>query len=168
MALVGLPGVGKSAIGSRAAELLGCKFVDLDEALVDRDGRPIPEIFADDGEAAFRDIETATLRAVLDTEQPLLVATGGGIVVRTGNHNILRSGASVLWLRASVETLLPRIARNNNRPLFADTDAEAKLRELSKHRNPLYGEVANEVVDVDDLTIEQIASCVVELMKVRG
>ena len=168
VALVGLPGVGKSSIGWRAAELLGCKFVDLDEAITDRDGRPIPQIFAEDGESAFRDFETETLQAVLDIEQPLLLATGGGIVVRPDNREMLRAGAGVLWLRASIDTLLPRVARNQNRPLFAETDAKAKLQELSQQRNPLYGEVASEVCDVDDLTIEQIASCVVELMKVRS
>lgn len=168
VALVGLPGVGKSSIGWRAAELLGCQFVDLDDAITDRDGRPIPQIFAEDGESAFRDFETATLRAVLDIEQPLLVATGGGIVVRPDNREILRAGANVLWLRASIETLLPRVARNHSRPLFADTDARTKLQELVEQRNPLYGDVASEVCDVDDLTVEQIASCVVELMKVRN
>src|SRR4051794_10610429 len=109
IALVGMPGVGKSTVGPLVAERLGVPFHDLDDLIVATDGRDIPTIFAADGEAGFRRLERAALASVLETDEPLVIATGGGIVTDEGSRQLL-SRARCVYLRASVATLVARVA----------------------------------------------------------
>jgi len=142
--LIGLMGVGKSSIGRRLASFLQVPLIDLDETIVAKAGCSIPDIFARDGEAAFRKMETAALRDVVG--QRAVIATGGGVVMSEENRALLRSHPPVIWLQASPEYLAERIGGDPNRPLLATGDALKKLQELAALRSPLYQACADLVV----------------------
>jgi shikimate kinase len=160
LALVGLMGAGKSTVGRRLASAWGRAFVDLDDAIVAAAGRPIPELFAAEGEAGFRDRETAALRAALAEPTPLVVATGGGVVLREENRALLGERAVVVWLDAEVDALAARVGDGTGRPLLADAPAE-RLRSLATARRPLYEAVADLRVDTSGLGPDEVVTAVV-------
>ena len=149
-------GSGKSTAGFWLAQLEGLRFVDLDAAIEECQGRSIPEIFESDGEECFRDLEQSELAACLASSQPLVVSCGGGAVLRTENRELLRDRAWVCWLRATVETLGRRVRDGENRPLLGG-DPVGELAVISEARAGLYAEAAHEIVDVDGLEAEQVA-----------
>lgn len=161
--LIGMMGVGKSAVGRALARRIGRPFVDGDDAVVARDGRPIARIFAEDGEDAFRDLEARVLAGLLDRHPPVVLAAGGGIVVRAENRRLLRDRASVIWLRAPVEELAERVGSGAGRPLLAD-DPLATLRVLERQRAPWYAEVAEVVLDTAHRRPEQLSDELVGLL----
>ncbi|MCP9928993.1 shikimate kinase [Cyanobium sp. CH-040] len=135
--LVGMMGAGKSSVGRPLADALGYRFVDADAVLESAAGRPIPDIFASDGEAGFRQLETAVL-AQISAWHSLVVATGGGVVTRPENWGHLRQGV-VVWLDAKPELLLARLRQDpTERPLLHSADPEARLQALLNDRLPLY------------------------------
>lgn len=147
--LVGAMGVGKTTVGRRVARELQRPFADADEQLELRAGRTIPVIFRDDGEEAFRRLESDVLDDLLARPHPLVVAAGGGVVTRTENRDLLGRRAFVVWLRASAAFLAAR-ADPTHRPLLAqDPDPAVALQRLIAERAPLYEEVADAVVDVE-------------------
>ena len=144
--LVGMMGAGKSAVGRPLAEALGYRFLDADDALQQVAGRTIPEIFASDGEAGFRDLETAVLGQIAGWHS-LVVATGGGVVTRPENWGHMRQGV-VVWLDAPPSLLLERlVADPTPRPLLTADNPSARLGELLGQRQPLYAQA--------DLRVEQ-------------
>ena len=137
--LVGMMGAGKSAVGRPLAEALGYRFVDADSAIEQVAGRPIAEIFASDGEAGFRSLETAVLSQIAGWHS-LVVATGGGVVTRPENWGHMRQGV-VIWLDAAPELLLSRLqADPTPRPLLQVDDPAARVAALLQERLPLYGQ----------------------------
>lgn len=147
--LVGMPGCGKTTVGRALAKKLGRKFVDADTALAESDGRTIPEIFAQDGEAGFRTLETEAL-ARLGKESGLVIATGGGCVTREENYPLLHQNGTIFFLRRGLEKL-PK----NGRPLSQGTD----LRDMYEARREKYFRFADAVVSNDGMlraTVEQI------------
>jgi shikimate kinase len=144
--LVGMMGAGKSAVGRPLAQALGYRFVDADGVLEQVAGRPIPEIFASDGEAGFRQLETAVLDRIAGWHS-LVVATGGGVVTRPQNWGHLQQGV-VVWLDAPAGVLLQRLAADPTpRPLMAAPDPATRLEALMTERRPLYAQA--------DLTVRQ-------------
>jgi shikimate kinase len=147
--LVGAMGVGKTTVGRRLGRVLERPFADADEQVELRVGRTIPAIFRDDGEGAFRRLEAEVLADLLGGPHPLVVAAGGGVVMRPENRTLLGRRAFVVWLRASPGFLAAR-ADAANRPLLADDpDPTATLERLIAARTPLYEEVADATVDVE-------------------
>lgn len=156
VALIGMMGSGKSTVGFWLAQSEGLRFIDIDAAIEERQGRSIPEIFETDGEERFRDLEKAELAECLASTQPLAISCGGGAVLRAENRALLRNGAWVCWLRASIETLGERVRSGENRPLLGD-DPVGELTAISDARTGLYAETAHEIIDVDGLEAEQVA-----------
>lgn len=144
--LVGPMGAGKSTIGRRLAKRYGLRFVDLDREIESRTGARIPLIFEHEGEAGFRDREHAVL-ADTCSGTGLLIATGGGAVLRADNRSLLRGGGFVVWLRTEVAQQLERLRCDTSRPLLATPDREQRLIEMAALRNPLYREVADLVFE---------------------
>jgi shikimate kinase len=172
--LVGAMGVGKTTVGRRLARELQRPFADADEQLELRAGRTIPAIFRDDGEEAFRRLESEILADLLGRTHPLVVAAGGGVVIRAGNRALLGRRAFVVWLRASAAFLAAR-ADPTHRPLLtADADPAGTLQRLIAMRAPLYEKVANAVVDVEpfhaggDKPKRALARHIVELVGVHA
>jgi len=135
--LVGFMGTGKTAVGRAVARELGMRFIDSDQVIQREAGLSIPEIFARDGEAAFRRLE----RAFIESGHPpggCVVATGGGLVVQPGMRALLRGKGIVVALFASVETVLKRTSKNRNRPLLNVQDPARRVRELMAQRESCY------------------------------
>ena len=158
--LVGMMGAGKSTVGRRVAVKLGRPFADTDALIEAREGQSIAELFATRGEPAFRDLEAAALRELVLGPELLVLATGGGAVVRPANRALLREHATVVWLRASAGVLAHRVRQDGSRPLLAD-DPRAAIDRLLAEREPWYREVADHVVDVDHVDKRDVIAAVV-------
>ena len=144
--LVGLPGAGKSTLGRQLARRLGKTFIDADAELERRLGVTIATIFEIEGEASFRDREEAAL-IELAAMTNIVLATGGGVVIRAANRDRLRANGTVVYLHAPPETLRERTRRSRHRPLLNTADPGTRLIELYTARDPLYREVAACVVE---------------------
>lgn len=146
--LVGPMGAGKSTIGRLLAKELHLPFKDSDKEIEVRTGADIPWIFDVEGEQGFREREQAVI-ADLCREDGLVLATGGGAVLRQANREALRAGGRVVYLHTSVEQQLERTARDRNRPLLRTANPEQVLRELLAVRDPLYREIADVIIETD-------------------
>lgn len=153
--LVGFMGAGKSSVGKELARLTGLRLVDLDWLIVERQGRPIKDIFAEEGEGAFRGYETEVLLSLADAAG-LVVDTGGGVVGRPDNWELMRRMGPVIYLRAPWPVLHSRIAGCRERPLAAPDQGEDQVESLLRQRLPLY-EQADLIVDTEHKTIPEIA-----------
>jgi shikimate kinase len=136
--LIGLMGVGKTTVGKLIAEEIGYRFVDTDEVIVKAAGKSINEIFAENGEAEFRQLESDVLAQVCAYTK-LVVATGGGIVMQQQNWSYLHHGL-IIWLDSPIQIILQRLAADDTRPLLQDADMESKLRSLLEQRQPMYSQ----------------------------
>jgi shikimate kinase len=144
--LVGLPGAGKSTLGRQLARRLGKTFVDADAELERKLGVTIPTIFEIEGEASFRDREEATLFE-LTALANIVLATGGGVVIRPANRERLKAYGTVVYLHSLPDTLFDRTRRSRHRPLLNTADRAGRLAELYAARDSLYREVAECVVE---------------------
>jgi shikimate kinase len=148
IALVGLSGVGKSSVGRRLAAALGMPFRDADAEVEAAAGRPIPEIFEQYGEQAFRDGERRVIARLL-AEPPHVLATGGGAFMNAETRKLIKEKAVSVWLKADVEILAKRVSRKENRPLLAGRDPAEALADQARERYPAYAE-ADLVVETGD------------------
>ena len=158
--LVGMMGAGKTTTGMLAAGKLGWRYLDSDAEVQRETGLTVPEIFARDGETAFRAAETDVLRRACESPEPVVVSVAGGALLRPENRVLVRASGRVVWLRARVETLARRVGDGAGRPLLGG-DPAAALRQLEVVRRPLYAEVADDIIDVDDLSPEEVATRIV-------
>jgi shikimate kinase len=156
--LIGPPGAGKSTVGELVAERLGVPFGDTDEEIVARTGKPVTEIFVDDGEDAFRALERQVVADGLATFDGVLVL-GAGAILAPETRALLR-GHPVVFLSAGVPASARRIGLNRDRPLLLGNPRQ-QLRELLDRRLPLYQEVAAVTVETDDLDPGQVADAVI-------
>lgn len=163
IALVGLMGAGKSAVGRRLAARWKCDFVDADNAIEDAAGCSIAEFFERHGEAEFRRGEERVIARLL-AGSPLVLATGGGAYVSPVTRDALRAGAITVWLRADIDILFERVSRRSHRPLLKTADPRATLQDLMTARNPVYAQ-ADLVVDSDNGSIEQTVNRVHDTIK---
>ncbi len=154
-------GTGKTTVGMRVAKSLGLRFVDTDKLIAKNAGKTIPMIFEESGETRFRDLETEVLRAcAADSGQ--VISTGGGIVLREENREILRSSGYVIWLKASPESIYERVKRNRNRPLLQTENPLETIREMLASRQELYEACRDLVITSDGLTMEETCFGVTE------
>jgi shikimate kinase len=150
--LVGMMGVGKSTVGRALSEQTGWPYVDNDELLHADTGMYGAELLARDGVQALRDAEAKVLGEILHREPPLVAGIAAGVVLRPDDRQRITDGGFVVWLRARTETLVHRIGGDHDRA-WLQPDPAAALRELAAGRDPLYAEVAELIVDVDDHTV---------------
>jgi shikimate kinase len=146
--LVGLMGVGKSSVGRRLANALDMPFRDADTEVEAAAGRSIPEIFADLGEAAFREGERRVIARLLD-EPPHVLATGGGAFMNAETRALIKARSISVWLKADLEVLAKRVGRKDNRPLLAGKDPMEVLKAQAETRYPVYAE-ADVIVETGD------------------
>lgn len=163
--IVGLMGSGKSTVGRMAAHSLGFGFVDTDQIIIEKARKTIPDIFAAEGEAGFRQRETDALKSLLGKEG-LVIATGGGIVTQAANLPILKQLGYVVWLNADPNTLYQRTVHSNDRPLLRNQDPAATLRHLYETRRPMYQKACDLQIGTDDLTAQDVAYGLAESVRV--
>jgi 3-dehydroquinate synthase len=144
--LVGLMGSGKTTIGRSLAKKLNLRFIDADQEIETRTGASIPLIFEIEGEASFRQREADVIRD-LTAQQGIVLATGGGAVLNETSRQLLRERGTVIYLRASVASILQRTSHDKNRPLLQTADPKAKIEAISRERAPLYQEVAHITIE---------------------
>lgn len=153
--LVGLPGSGKSTIGRSLARRLQMDWADTDQVIEQRLGGTIRAYFEQHGEAAFRDIEESVIDE-LTLGAPIVLATGGGAVLRPANRQRLHERGIVIYLRSSPEQLARRLRHDTKRPLLQVADPLGRLRELHAARDPLYRECAHFVVDTHGAALSML------------
>lgn len=154
--LIGPMGAGKSSVGRRLATHFDLVFVDLDHAIEQRTGVSIPLIFEHEGEAGFRRREHA-LVAEFSARRGILLSCGGGVVLHPANRALLADNGFVVWLTASVDEQLQRLAADQQRPLLATPDRRARLDALAAERDPLYAACADLAVSSSDQSMQHAA-----------
>ena len=157
--LIGMMGAGKSSVGRCLQRRTGLARFDTDEIVVSKFGLSIAEIFSKRGEEKFREAETQSLRELTPDRQAIIV-TGGGIVLRNENIDLLKRLGTVVWLEAREETLLERASRKGDRPLLQTEDPRKALAEMLRTRAPLYAKVADIRVDTSGLTHDEVADAI--------
>jgi shikimate kinase len=161
--LCGMMGAGKTTIGIKIAELTGRRWYDTDGLIVDKYGK-ISDIFEYYGEAHFRKLETEIVKELAKKDE-LVISTGGGLVLKKENNEVLQENGKIVFLRATLDTLAKRLNVDGERPLLQTSteNLRDRLARLLKERSPIYEHVVEYIVDVDGKTPEEIAKEVVEI-----
>lgn len=159
--LCGMMGVGKSSVGIRIAELTGKRWYDTDVVIADRYGK-IADLFEYYGESHFRALETEIVRELSEKDE-LVISTGGGLVLKAENNELLKRNGKIFFLRASLETLLSRVYVDDNRPLLKGGRTAATLAGLLTERTPVYEHVADFILDTDGRSVDEVAKEIVAL-----
>jgi shikimate kinase len=163
LVLIGFMGSGKSFVGRELQSRLGYPLVDMDQTIEERAGKSINEIFAHDGEAAFRDMETNLLRELNHPDAPRrIISTGGGVIGRPENRDLLRDLGYVVWLKAPASVILDRTSKNKSRPLLHTDDPQARILSLMAERDPLYAETAHLQIDTAGLNCDEVTTGILE------
>ena len=183
-------GCGKSSVGRRLSELLCCPFMDLDDVIEQQTGRSIPDIFATDGEAAFRQMESECLESVLKQSLPsqamgptlcgqrgstvlepslntphAILSLGGGTVTQERCAEMVKEETVCVYLRASVETLVDRLSDEAaGRPLLQGTDLRTRIETLMEQRSHIYESTAYHIIDTDGLSIDDVAQSITQII----
>ena len=163
--LVGLMGCGKSSVGRRLASRLGLGFVDADEEIERVAAKSIVEIFADHGEAYFRDGERRVIARLLSTG-PQVLATGGGAFINPETRANIRERGVSIWLRADLPVLMRRVSKRDTRPLLKSGDPEATMRDLMAKRYPIYAD-ADIIIESRDVPHDVIVNEVIAALKAK-
>jgi len=157
-------GAGKSAVGSCLEKRTGVTQIDTDDIVASKFGISIPEIFSKYGEERFRDAETEALRGIA-VDQPAVIMTGGGIVLREGNVDLLKRLGIVVWLDANEEILFERAVRKGNRPLLEAENRRKTFSQMLQARLPVYAKIANIRVDTSALAADEVTDAIFKLLE---
>ena len=161
---VGLMGSGKTTIGKHISKALEMDFLDTDHAIEAKTGVNIATIFELEGEEGFRLREQNLLMDIID-QQKMVIATGGGIVLREKNRQLLQQLGRVVYLRSNLKDLILRLKDDNTRPLIQNVDLAKKFNDLIKEREPLYMEIADFIINTNNKKINEIKKELLELLK---
>jgi shikimate kinase len=165
--LIGMMGAGKSAVGRCLQHRTALALLDTDDIVVSHFRISIPEIFSKYGEQGFRDAETEALRGLALTK-PSIIVTGGGIVLREENVNLVKRFGTLVWLDANERTLFERASRAGNRPLLKIGKPREAFSQMLQARLPLYAKIAHVRVDTSVLTDEEVAVAILSKLRKRG
>jgi len=164
---IGPMGAGKTTIGKQVASHLGCDFYDSDRVIEERTGVSIPLIFEVEGEDGFRRRETEVLAELCDNHN-IVIATGGGAILREENRKILQNNTLVIFLNASLEQLFERTCKDRNRPLLQTKDPKEKLKQLLDERLAIYKQMADIIITTDNQSIYHTVSNILNQIDASG
>lgn len=167
IALVGMPGSGKSTVGRQLARRLKLEFIDSDQLIEERLGCSIRTFFDREGEVAFRDVEQAVIDE-LTRRDGLVLSTGGGTVLRPLNRQLLHARCQVVYLRSSPEEVFRRVRHDRNRPLLLVDDPMQKLRDMYQVRDPLYRQTAHFVIDTGRPSVATLVNMITMQLELSG
>lgn len=167
IALIGMPGGGKSTLGRHLARRLGWAFHDSDAVIEKRIGQPIRQFFEEQGEARFREIEAEVIDALAGGEHSV-IATGGGAVLNAASRKRLHASTHVIYLRSTPEELFRRLRNDTQRPLLQVNDPLAQLRKLHSTRDPLYREAAHYVVETGRPSVASLVNMLMMQLELAG
>lgn len=153
-------GAGKTTVGRALAKKLNKRFIDSDHEIEARTGASIPLIFEIEGEAGFRQRELEVIRD-LTAQTDIVLATGGGAILKPENRECLKSRGTVIYLRASVNSILQRTSHDKNRPLLQTADPRQKLEQLAREREPYYLEVADFIVETGRPNVQSLVQTII-------
>ena len=162
ISLIGMMGCGKTTIGKILSIKLNLKFIDTDSEIVEKENRSINDIFAQNGEEYFREVETFTLKEVLNNDN-IIISTGGGIIKKEENINLLKEKSIVFYLEADEKTLYERVKNNNERPLLNVEDMQEKITTLLKEREEKYKQ-AHYTIQTTNKEINEIANEIIGII----
>ncbi len=166
LVLIGFMGSGKTVIGKQLARRQKTELIDTDSWIEQLEGRTITQIFAAEGEDFFRQLETESLKKLLDGQQKSIIATGGGLPMKAENRLLLRQLGTVIYLRVSSEEVMQRLRDDDSRPLLRGGDTLNKIKQLMELRVPVYEETADIVIDTDGkdkaAIVEEIVTAITE------
>lgn len=165
--LIGPMGSGKTSVGRQLARKLGLSFYDVDREIEARCGVDIPTIFEFEGETGFRDRESAILEE-LTAKENIVLATGGGSVLRPQNQTLLRERGYVILLSVELKEQLRRISLNDNRPLLRTEDPAARLREIMVERDPIYQSLANVEISTNSSRMQNVITRILKHIEKNG
>lgn len=154
--LIGFMGSGKSTVGIKLSYRLRHAMEDTDKLIEKEEGRTISEIFATDGEAYFRNLETECLKKLIQTANQKIISVGGGLPIREENHALLKKLGTVVYLRAKAETIYERVKHDTSRPLLQGDDPKGKIQTLMAQRADIYEKASDVIIDVDDKDFDTI------------
>lgn len=162
--LIGFMGCGKTSVGIRLSYQLRRAFLDTDKLIERAQGKEISEIFAEVGEAGFRDMETQLLRDMIGTEQGKIISTGGGLPIREQNRKLLKELGTVIYLKLTPETVYERLKEDTKRPLLQCADPLQRIRTLMAEREAAYAAAADMTLLVDTKDFDTIIKEIEESM----
>lgn len=162
--LIGYMGSGKSTAAWELHRRNRMEIIDTDSKIVQEQGKTINEIFAEDGESAFRDLETDYLKRLAEKKNSYILSTGGGMPVREENRVLLKSLGTVFFLKADTDTILERVKHDTARPLLQDKDRRTKIETMLAERTPLYEAAADYIIATDGKTIEEVVGEILSMM----
>ena len=163
--LIGYMGCGKSTIAKELQKKLNISIFDTDAIIVKEQRRSINDIFTQEGESAFRDMETNLLSRLCDSSSECIISTGGGMPVREENRTLLKKCGTVFFLKASTDTILEHVKNDTERPLLKDPDRRGKIDRMLSERTPIYEGVGDYIIETDGKTVEQVVE---EILRYKG
>ena len=161
IALIGFMGVGKTAVGKVLAKKLNRKFVELDSLIGHKAGKPIPEIFQQDGEVAFRELEIEATKEVSEDKNQI-IACGGGLVLNKINIDRLKRDSGIVYLTASPRVILKRVSGDGEeRPVLKASNKAEKIQEVLRFRKPFYERAADIIIDTSKVDTDFVAEQII-------
>ena len=162
--LTGFMGCGKTSVGIRLSYALKRTMIDTDKWIEKKQERSVSDIFAEDGEESFRQMETACIRELIETENHRIISTGGGLPAREENHALLKELGRIYYLKVTPEVVFERLKGDTTRPLLQGEHPQEKIRSLMAQREQNYVEASDIIIDVDGKDFEQIISEIEKLI----
>lgn len=166
--LIGFMGCGKTTVGTTLAEKLQFSLLDTDAYIEKREHKTISQIFDEDGEEYFRNVETDSLRELIRDTADTVISSGGGLPLREVNANLLKELGTVIYLTAKPDTIYDRVKDSTTRPLLQVEDPKQRIVELLEYRRPLYESASHYKVATDDKTVDEIVDEIIKIHQVHN
>ena len=166
--LIGFMGAGKTTVGKQLAKRLNRRFVDTDDLIEEREGMKISEIFEKYGEAHFRELETQLLEEISQEWSDVIISVGGGLPIEQRNHKYLKNIGKVVYLKTDADSIEKRLRHDQSRPLLQGHDAKKRINELMELRSPVYEKLADQIIETDHQSIDEIVDNVLQSMNLNS